>query len=68
VNGAALIGLLFSPLAGLMAFLITYQEYSHHFPDRGAALRRALEAGIVAALFFGALSLGLALLLPYLIG
>jgi len=63
-----LVGLLFSPLAGLIAFLITYQEYSHHFPDRGAAIRQALEVGIVAALFFGALSLGLALLLPRVLG
>ncbi|MBX6771360.1 MAG: hypothetical protein IRY83_06520 [Chloroflexi bacterium] len=68
MNGAALIGLLFSPLAGLMAFLITYQEYSRHFPDRSVAIRRALEAGIVAAIFFGALSLGLALLLPRMLG
>ena len=43
----------FSPIAGLMAVLITYEEYSHHYPDRARPLRLALEAGFatVVALF-----------------
>jgi hypothetical protein len=50
-----IIGLVCAPIAGLMAFLITYEEYSHHFPDRRAVLRMSAEAGITAALFLGAL-------------
>ncbi len=48
--------LIFAPVAGLMAFLITYEEYSHHLPDKRAVLRVSLEAGVAAALFLGGLS------------
>lgn len=35
-------------LGGLIAFLITYDEYTHHFLDRRAPLRYGLEAAAVA--------------------
>jgi hypothetical protein len=64
----AVIGFIFSPIAGAMAFLITYQEYSHHHLSQGALLRRSFEAAIVAAGFFALVFLGLSLTLPYVIG
>ena len=54
---ALVVGLTLSPLAGLMAFLITYEEYRHHFPARGPALRASVEAGAFAFLVFLVLSL-----------
>jgi hypothetical protein len=35
-------------LAGLIAFLITYDEYLHHFSERGTPLRYGLEAAVFA--------------------
>lgn len=37
------VGLLLGRLAGAAAFLIAYEEYRHHFPDRGPAIRASLE-------------------------
>jgi len=47
-----LIALIFAPLAGATAFIITYAEYSKHLIDKSKARRRALEAGLVSFLFF----------------
>ena len=44
------LGLVFGPLAGLMAFLITYEEDQHHFPDRRRAFRASLQVGITTFL------------------
>lgn len=46
------IGLALSVLAGLAAFLITYEEWSHHYASKREPLRYALEAGVVAFLAF----------------
>ncbi len=43
---------IFSALAALMAYLITYEEYTHHFTERRKVIRAALEAAVVAFLFF----------------
>ena len=47
-----LIGLFFSPIAGLMAFLITYHEYQRHYADKQQPLRIALEAAFFTFVFF----------------
>jgi len=47
-----LIGLVFSPIAGLMAFLITYHEYQRHYADKQQPLRIALEAALFTFAFF----------------
>jgi hypothetical protein len=47
-----LIGLFFSPLAGLCAFLITYHEYQRHYADKRQPLRIALEAALFTFVFF----------------
>jgi len=47
-----LIALLFSPLAGALAFIITYMEYAKHFVDKKRVIRRAWGAALAAFLFF----------------
>ncbi len=47
-----LVALLFSPLAGAVAFAITYMEYAKHFIDRKRVVRRAWRAALVAFVFF----------------
>lgn len=47
-----LIGLVFSPIAGLMAFLITYHEYRRHYADKQQPLKIALEAALFTFAFF----------------
>ena len=41
------IGLVFGPLAGIMAFLITHEEYSHHRLPGNKDLVMSLQAGVV---------------------
>ncbi len=41
----------FSPFAGIMAYIITYEEYKHHF-DPKRARRQALYMGIFSFLVF----------------
>lgn len=64
MNGIALLGLFFSPIPAAMAFLITYEEYSHHGLDRGAVVKHSAEAAVVAFVFFAPLALALSILLP----
>ena len=51
------IGLMFSPIAAVMAFLITYDEYRHHYPDRAPALRHATSMALFTLIAFLLLSL-----------
>ena len=46
------IGVVFSPLAALMAFLITVAEYSHHFPDRKTVILHGLQMAAITFLVF----------------
>ena len=52
-----LIGLMLCPIAAAMAFLITYEEYSHHYTDKTKPLKLAFEAAILTFIVFGILSL-----------
>lgn len=56
------IGLMLGPLAGLGAFLITYEEYQHHYATRGPAIRASLEVAVVTFVVFLALSVIAAIL------
>ena len=50
MNGwLVLLGIIPGLLAGLIAFLITYEEYRHHYLDRRAPLRHGLQAAAFAA-------------------
>jgi len=57
-----LIGLILSPVAAAMAFLITYEEYSHHFTDKRKPLKFAFEAAIFTLIISGGSFLFLRLL------
>ncbi len=47
-----MIAAIFGPIAGVMAYLITYQEYSHHFLDRREIIGRSLVTALVTVAFF----------------
>jgi hypothetical protein len=55
--------LLFSPLAALMSYLITYDEYRRHFPDRGRVVRESLRTAMATFLVFLVLGLAVTALL-----
>ncbi len=54
---ALVIGLIFSPIAALMSYFITYDEYLHHYPDTGTPRRLALQAAASTFIFFVLLSM-----------
>ncbi len=58
------VSLFFGLIAGLCAFLISFGEYEHHFPDSRKTWRIALEFGLVAGLFFTALAVVVFLFFP----
>ena len=49
-----------------MAGLITYEEYTRHFPDRRPAVQAALQAAGVTLLFFLVVSVVLGTLFDHL--
>jgi H+/Cl- antiporter ClcA len=51
------IGLIFGFLAALMVYLITYNEWLHHYPTKKKPRKMALEAAIFAFIFFFLMSL-----------
>ena len=63
-----LLATVFGGLAAVMAYLISYGEYSHHFPDKRRARRIAFRTALVTFFFFAALGGILAIILPLLLG
>jgi hypothetical protein len=57
-------GTVFSVLAGLVAFLISYNEMVHHYMDKKKPLTQAFQTGSLTFLFFMAITLVLAFGLP----
>jgi hypothetical protein len=57
------IALVFAPLASAMAYLITYAEYVHHYPDKKRPRRLAAQAAAVTLVFFLLLSAAVGFLL-----
>jgi heme/copper-type cytochrome/quinol oxidase subunit 2 len=47
-----MVALIFSPIAAAMAFLIVYDEYRLHFPERKTPLKMALRAALATLIFF----------------
>jgi H+/Cl- antiporter ClcA len=47
-----IIGIVVGLFASLIAFLITYDEYSHHYVDKRNPLRLAVEAAVFAFVVF----------------
>ena len=64
VDASVILWIIFSPIAALMAYLITYAEYSHHYPDRGPVIREALRTAIVTLLVFLVLGIAVSFILP----
>jgi hypothetical protein len=62
------ISLIFSPFASIMAFLITYGEYLHHYPDKKRPVRLAIQAAAATFMFFMALALAIGFVLENMIG
>jgi len=57
MNPFIAIGFVLSGLAALAAFLITYEEWSHHYPTKNEPLRHAIWAAIVTFVVFAILTL-----------
>ena len=55
-------GLVFGSLAGLMAYLISFKEYSHHYRARKKPRKMALGSAALAFLIFFALAAATGLL------
>jgi hypothetical protein len=45
----------FAVIGAAMAFLVDYEEMSHHFAARRAVLREALRTSLITVLFLGCL-------------
>jgi hypothetical protein len=61
------IGLILSPIAAIMSYLITYDEYLHHYPDKGTPRRIALQAAALTFFLFVLLSAAIGLALESLL-
>jgi len=59
------IGIFLSPLAALMAFLIMYSEYSHHYTSKREPLKMALQDAFVTLILFIFISLLMAFILAH---
>ncbi|HUC02203.1 MAG TPA: hypothetical protein VMA75_04900 [Candidatus Paceibacterota bacterium] len=55
------IGLFFGSLGAIMAYLITYKEWEHHYSSKKIPRRMALETALFTLAFFLAITLVLAL-------
>ena len=67
VSSVILIAVVFGGIAAVMAFLIAYEEYVHHFPDKRTVIRMSLEPALLAFAVFLGLGLILAATLPHLL-
>jgi len=54
------IGIIFGPLAAAMAFVITYEECSHHGLARPELMKRSPHMAVITLGFFVVLSLAVA--------
>ena len=60
------IAAILSLLAAIMAFLITYEEYKHHYPDKRQICKAALKTAAFTFVFFLVIGVLLAVILPNL--
>jgi len=59
------IGIPFGAIAAVMAFIITFEEYRHHYRDLKMPIRHGVETALVTFLFFVVMSLLLSYLYRY---
>lgn len=62
-----LIGAIFGFLAGLSAFLITLNEWTHHYSDARKPIVLALRTGLFAFGFFFLLSIAIGFAMPFIL-
>ncbi|MHB1376341.1 MAG: hypothetical protein ACYCXB_02840 [Candidatus Humimicrobiaceae bacterium] len=62
-----LIGLIFSPLAALTSFFITYEEYKHHYPENKIPIKKAMETALITFFVFLTLSFFIAIIINKII-
>jgi len=55
--------IIFAPLAGVMVFIITYIEYSHHFPDKRRVFQEAREMAFFTVIVFSILTIAFSFIL-----
>jgi hypothetical protein len=61
--GLFCIGILFSFIGGVIAFLVSYQGYSHHFLPKEEVFRLSMRSGRFAFAIFLVISFFLAIIL-----
>jgi hypothetical protein len=61
------IGMLFSSLGAIMAYIITYQEYRHHFKDKRDTFRMAMRTAVFTFTVFLIITIFLAIFLRKII-
>jgi len=62
-----IIGLIFSPFAGLMAGIITYEEYKHHYTSNNEPTKEAIKTGVFAFLVFFLIAVVTGFIVGYLV-
>jgi hypothetical protein len=62
------LGLIFAPLAAVMAYVITYEEWSRHQLPHEQVVRHSMEVALIAFGFFAVASFGLGLVVPVVLG
>jgi len=63
-----IIGLALGTLAALIAFLITYGEYSRHFMTKGKALKISLETALFIFIVFAVIAVITGFAFPKILG
>lgn len=58
---------IFCPIAGVMAYLITYEEYRRHFPDARRARWEAIRSAMFAVGVFAILGGIIAFVMPWVV-
>lgn len=61
------IGLIFGFLAGLVAFLITLNEWIHHYQGWKEPVKMSLRTGLLTFAFFFGLSILLGFIMPFVL-
>ncbi|MCL4393190.1 hypothetical protein M1145_03575 [Patescibacteria group bacterium] len=46
------IGIIFAPIAGILAFIISFEEYKHHYTNIKDSLKIPLQIALITFLFF----------------
>lgn len=60
-------GLVFSPLAAIMAFIITYEEYARHYDNKKKPFQLAFSTAIVAFSTFMIISIVMGYLFSHIL-